>query len=119
VHHHGLLGLIAQIALLVIDMKVLPRNFKSLFVTLLALFAAIAVTLCAVQFRMWWQGTSTETQKSSTAVSDAAKLRLLASIATTSTASVSERSKALQALSPSSTTESSANQHLQILDALH
>ena len=94
-----------------------PPKVKPLFVTLLALFAAIAVTLGVIQLRAWWSGYS-DANSSAMTPSDEEKLRILASLSSTSSASVGEKSKVLNSLSSPATTGPTEEEKLRILQSL-
>ena len=94
-----------------------PPKVKPLFVTLLALFAAIAVTLGVIQLRAWWSGDA-DPNPSAMTPSDEEKLRILASLSSTSSVSVSEKSKVLDSLSSPATTGPTEEEKLKILQGL-
>jgi hypothetical protein len=101
-------------------MELFPQKMKPLVVTLLALLAAIVVTLGVIQLRVWMSGNLGANNNSTmTNPSDAEKLRILASLSSTSSASTAEKAKTLHALSSSATTTPTDEEKLKILESLH
>ena len=100
-------------------METFLNKMKPLVVTLLALFAAIVVTLGAIQLRVWLSGNPLSGNGSTlTNPSDTQKLAILASLAATSTPSAAQKAKTLHSLSGSTTTGPSDAEKLKILQSL-
>jgi hypothetical protein len=96
-------------------MKVSLERMKPLLISLLALLAAVVVTLGAIQLRVWW---STHTSGTSSD-SDSKKLDILASLKSSSTPPLSDQAKILRTLSVSSaSTGMTESEKLHILASL-
>ena len=100
-------------------MQLFLQKMKPLIVTLLALIAAIVVTLGAIQLRVWLSGNiDSGTNSAATNPSDAEKLAILASLAATSTPSAAQKEKTLHALSSPTKNGPTDAQKLKILQSL-
>jgi len=95
------------------------QRLKPLVVTLLALLAALAVSIGAIQLRALWQGPAVGSTNVVRPVSDPEKLAILAELAPTSSPSTNQKSNMLHTLSSGSTTSLSDDQRLKILNSLH
>jgi hypothetical protein len=91
---------------------------KPLFIALLALLAAVVVTIAATQVRVWWAGYSESNGRSASPASEQKKLEVLTSLKSSSTPSVSDEAKTLHTLSATSSQRMSDQEKLNILKAL-
>ena len=91
---------------------------KPLVVTLLALFAAVVVTLGALQLVAWWSSHGGFGRLDTHQISDEEKLRILASLAATSSVSVDKKATILHGLSATSNGSVSEEEKLNILESL-
>lgn len=93
------------------------QKLRTALAVALALFAALAVTLGALQFRIWLQP-RTSSAPSSQPLTDRQKLDILASLASTSSVSVEEKSKTLHSLSAPAKNTPTEEEKLKILQSL-
>lgn len=100
-------------------MKAFLQQLKLPVVVLLALLAAIAVTIGAIQLRAWWSEYASPSANSAvTAPSKEEKLRILAALSSTSSVSVVQKSKTLHGLSSSTDANPTEEEKLKILESL-
>ena len=99
-------------------MKMFLGRMKPLLITLLALLAAVVVTLGAIQLRAWWSARSSGPNSNAATVPDQRKLDILTSLKSSSTPPVTQQSKILHTLSATSSQKISEQDKLKILQAL-
>jgi hypothetical protein len=94
------------------------RNTKQLVVILLALVAALLVTLGVLQIRVWLQPHAASGTTGGQSLTDQQKLNILASLSASSSASAAEKSKVLHSLSVPAKTGPTDEEKLKILQSL-